>query len=120
MATNSRRAKRMSRHARVRKKIFGTPQRPRLNVYKSNSNVYAQVIDDLAGKTLVQASTLDLDLKELKGKSNVEAAKAVGNLVAKRALEEGIETVVFDRSGYIYHGKIAALADAAREAGLKL
>ena len=120
MAKFDKKANRLARHARVRKKVSGTPERPRLNVFKSNMNVYAQIIDDVAGVTLVSASTLDKDLKASLGHTgNVEAAKAVGELVAKRALEKGIETVVFDRSGYIYHGKIQALAEAAREAGLK-
>lgn len=90
-------------------------------MFKSNTNIYAQIVDDTTGKTIVAASTLDKDLKStLEHTANVEAAKAVGDLVAKRALEAGIEEVVFDRSGYIYHGKVQVLADAAREAGLKL
>ena len=109
-------AKRLQRHKRVRRKVFGTPQRPRLCVFRSNSNLYAQIIDDVAGNTLVQASTLD---KEVKTKlSNKEAAKEVGSLVAKRALEKNIKEVVFDRGGYIYHGVIKELAEAAREDGL--
>ena len=105
------------RHKRVRTKISGTSERPRLSVYRSNKGIYAQVIDDVAAKTLVAASTLD---KEVKTKaSNIEAAKEVGDLIAKRAIKAGIKTVVFDRGGYIYHGKIKALAEAAREAGLE-
>lgn len=120
MAKVNKRLNRIARHARIRKKIAGTSERPRLAVFKSNTNVYAQVIDDSKGVTLVSASTLDAALKENKGHSNVEAAKAVGTLIAERAKEKGIEAVVFDRAGYIYHGKVKALADAAREAGLKL
>ncbi|WP_350343825.1 50S ribosomal protein L18 [Proteinivorax tanatarense] len=108
---------RLKRHKRQRSNIFGTPERPRLNVFRSLKNVYAQVIDDSTGTTLVSASTQDKELKGTDG--NSEGAKAVGELVAKRALDKGIETVVFDRGGYIYHGRIKALADAAREAGLK-
>ena len=112
-----RKAERVRRHARVRRKISGTPECPRLCVFRSNSNLYAQVIDDVAGNTLAQASTLD---KEVKVKhSNKEAAKEVGKLIAKRALEKKIENVVFDRGGYIYHGVIKELAEAAREGGLK-
>ena len=105
------------RHIRVRRKISGTAEIPRLCVYRSNSHIYAQIIDDVAGNTLVQASTLD---KEVKTKhSNKEAAKEVGALIAKRALDKKIETVVFDRGGYIYHGVIKEIAEAAREGGLK-
>ena len=112
-----RKMERTRRHIRVRRKISGTAERPRLCVYRSNSNIYAQIIDDVAGNTLVQASTLD---KEIKTKySNKEAAKEVGTLIAKRALEKKIENVVFDRSGYIYHGVVKELAEAAREGGLK-
>lgn len=115
----SRGLQREKRHLRVRKKVYGTQQRPRLNVYRSEKNIYAQVIDDDLGNTLVSASSID---KELKGSvangSNKEAAKAVGALVAKRALEKGIKNVVFDRGGYIYHGRVKELAEAAREAGL--
>lgn len=118
MAQSTKNANRKARHARVRKKISGTAQRPRLNVYKSNTNMYAQIIDDVEGRTLVSASTLD-DAVEVKG-STVESAKAVGQAIGKKALEQGIETVVFDRSGYIYHGKVKAVAEGAREAGLKL
>ncbi len=105
------------RHKRVRTKISGTAERPRLSVFRSNTGIYVQIIDDVAAKTLVSASTLD---KEVKTKaSNIEAAKEVGTLVAKRAIKAGIKTVVFDRGGYIYHGKVKALAEAAREAGLE-
>lgn len=108
---------RVRRHIRVRTKISGTTECPRLCVFRSNKGIYAQIIDDTVGKTLVSASTLD---KEIKTKaSNIEAAKEVGELVAKRAVKAGIENVVFDRGGYIYHGKVKALAEAAREAGLK-
>ena len=112
-----RKMERTRRHIRVRRKISGTSERPRLCVYRSNSNLYVQIIDDVAQKTLVQASTLD---KEVKTKhSNKEAAKEVGALIAKRALDKKIETVVFDRGGYIYHGVVKELAEAAREGGLK-
>lgn len=105
------------RHKRVRTKISGTAERPRLSVFRSNTGIYVQIIDDVAAKTLVSASTLD---KEVKTKaSNIEAAKEVGTLVAKRAIKAGIKAVVFDRGGYIYHGKVKALAEAAREAGLE-
>lgn len=111
---------RKARHIRVRKKVSGTPQKPRLNLYKSNTNIYAQIIDDSTGATLVAASTLEKDIKgEFENKKNVKAAAKIGTILAKRAIEKGIEEVVFDRSGYIYHGKVKALADAAREAGLK-
>lgn len=104
----------------MRARINGTPERPRLAVFRSNSHMYAQIIDDTAGKTLVAASTLEKDAKgALKATDNKEAAAYVGELVGKRAVEKGISEVVFDRAGYIYHGKVAALADAAREAGLK-
>ena len=111
-----RKAERQRRHVRVRRKISGTAECPRLSVFRSNSNLYVQVIDDTKGITLVQASTLD---KEVKTKhSNKEAAKEVGTLIAKRAIEKNIKTVVFDRGGYIYHGVVKELADAAREGGL--
>ena len=112
-----RKETRKRRHLRVRNKISGTPERPRLCVYRSNQNVYAQIIDDVNGKTLVSASSLD---KEVKTKhANKEAAKEVGALVAKRALEKNIKEVVFDRGGYIYHGVVKELAESAREAGLQ-
>ena len=108
---------RVRRHKRVRSKISGTAECPRLNIFRSNKNIVAQVIDDVAGKTLVSASTMD---KEVKTKqANIEAAKEVGELIAKRAIKAGIKTVVFDRGGYIYHGKVQAFAEAAREAGLE-
>ena len=111
---------RQIRHARVRNKVSGTAEKPRLNVYRSLNNMYAQIIDDVAQTTLVSASTLDEELKgKLKATGNKEAAKAVGELVAKRAIEKGIKSVVFDRGGYIYHGRVKELADAAREAGLE-
>ena len=111
-----RKAERERRHIRVRTKISGTPERPRLCVYRSNKNLFVQVIDDVNGTTLAQASTLD---KEIKTKhANVEAAKEVGALIAKRALEKNIKEVVFDRGGYIYHGVVKELAEAAREGGL--
>lgn len=106
------------RHFRVRKKIKGTTERPRLNVFRSSKHIYAQIIDDTKGITLAAASTLDKELGEIKNVGNVEAAKKVGALIAKRAQEKGIKNVVFDRGGYLYHGRVQALADAAREAGL--
>ncbi len=113
----SRADSREIRHERVRNKITGTPERPRLAVFRSNKGIYTQIIDDTKGNTLVAASTLD---KEVKTKaSNIEAAKEVGTLIANRAVKAGIKVVVFDRGGYIYHGKIEALAEAAREAGLE-
>ncbi len=112
-----RKMERERRHLRVRRKVSGTAERPRLCVFRSNSNIYVQVIDDVAGNTLVSASTLD---KEVKTKhANKEAAKEVGALIAKKAKAKKIETVVFDRGGYIYHGIIKELAEAAREGGLK-
>lgn len=112
----SRNDERLRRHVRVRTKINGTPECPRLNVFRSNSNIHAQIIDDVNGKTLVSASSVEL---KLENGGNVEAAKTVGTEVAKRALAANIENVVFDRGGYIYTGRVKALADAAREAGLK-
>jgi len=112
----NRKMERARRHARVRRKISGTAERPRLCVYRSNTNLYVQIIDDVAGNTLVSASTLD---KEVKTKyANKEAAKEVGALIAKRALEKNIKDVVFDRGGYIYHGVVKELAEAARNGGL--
>jgi len=113
----NRKAERIRRHKRVRNKVSGTAERPRLCVYRSNSNIYAQIIDDVAGNTLVAASTLDKEVKTKK--SNKEAAKEVGALVAKRAIEKNIKSVVYDRGGYIYHGVVKELAEAAREAGLE-
>jgi large subunit ribosomal protein L18 len=108
-------------HDRIRKRVAGTPERPRLAVFRSQSHMYAQVIDDLAGKTLCSASTTEKALATGKSKkgANVEAAKAIGKAIAERAKEKGIEAVVFDRGGFLYHGRVKALADAAREAGLK-
>ena len=111
-------ATRRKRHARVRAKLSGTSARPRLNVFRSNQHIYAQVIDDTKGVTLASASTLDKELN-LESTGNVEAAQKVGELVAKRAVEKGIAAVVFDRGGYLYHGRIQALADAARANGLQ-
>ena len=110
--------KRQKRHFRSRKNIFGTAEKPRLNVYRSLSNIYAQIINDVTGETLVSASTVEKDIKENYG-GNIEAAKAVGAAIAKKALEKGIKVVVFDRGGFLYHGRVAALATAAREAGLE-
>jgi large subunit ribosomal protein L18 len=111
---------RKRRHFRVRRKISGTALRPRLNVFRSTKHIYAQIIDDSKGVTLVSASTVDPELKgQVAHGGNVEAAKAIGTLIAKRALEAGLKEVVFDRGGYLYHGRIQALADAAREAGLE-
>jgi len=111
---------RIKRHLRVRKAVTGTAARPRLNVFRSLSHIYAQVIDDVTGTTLVAASTMDKELSIANGYGgNVEAAKVVGAAVATRALAKGISKVVFDRGGYIYHGRVAALAQAAREAGLE-
>ena len=111
-------AKRLQRHKRVRRKVFGTPQRPRLCVFRSSNNIYAQIIDDVNAVTLVSASTVDKELKVNAG-GNKEAAKMIGEAVAKRALDKGITEVVFDRGGYVYHGRVQTLAESAREAGLK-
>ena len=108
---------RLKRHQRVRKNISGTAERPRLNVFRSLNHIYAQIIDDTKGITLVSASSMDKDFSANGG--NIEGAKAVGELVAKKALEKGIKAVVFDRGGYIYHGRVAALAEGAREGGLE-
>ena len=112
-----RKAERIRRHKRVRRKISGTAECPRLCVFRSNGNLYVQVIDDVKGVTLAQASTLDKEVKTKK--ANKEAAKEVGALIAKRAIEKKIKTVVFDRGGYIYHGVVKELAEAAREGGLE-
>lgn len=109
---------RKKRHLRVRKNLFGTAERPRLNVYRSNKHIYAQLIDDVNGVTLASASTVDKEFKA-DATGNVEASIQVGKLVAKRALDKGHKNVVFDRGGYLYHGRVKALADAAREAGLE-
>lgn len=112
--------KRFRRKRSIRKKIFGTPERPRLTVYRSNQHIYAQLIDDIAGHTVASASTVDSEARdELAELEKVEQAEAVGKLIAERAQEKGIDKVVFDRNGFIYHGRIAAIADGAREAGLK-
>ena len=120
MAKNSRSVARVRRHIRVRKNLQGTAERPRLNVFRSLSAIYAQVIDDQTGRTLLSASTVDHELREkLKGLKKAEQAKLVGQTVAERAKDKGIQTVVFDRGGYRYIGRIKALADGAREAGLQ-
>lgn len=111
---------RQHRHERVRGRVVGTTGRPRLNVYRSDKHIYAQVIDDTVGHTLASASTVDLELKAaVTGKNKTEQAKLVGRTVAERAIDAGIKVVVFDRGGYVYHGRVKALADAAREAGLE-
>ena len=110
-------AQRLKRHKRVRAKISGTPERPRLNVFRSLNHIYAQIIDDVNGRTLVSASSVEKDFGMSGG--NCEAAKKVGKLVAERALAKGIEEVVFDRGGYVYHGRVQNLAEGAREGGLK-
>lgn len=111
---------RRNKHRRIRNRFSGTPDRPRLAVYRSNNHMYAQIIDDTVGNTLVSASTLQKEVKaELEKTNNVDAAAYLGTVIAKRALEKGITTVVFDRGGFIYQGKIQALAEAAREAGLE-
>lgn len=116
----SRTAARENKHRRLRNRLAGTAERPRLAVFRSNNHMYAQIIDDTVGNTLVSASTLEKDVKaELEKTNNVDAAAYLGTVIAKRAIEKGIDTVVFDRGGFIYQGKIEALADAAREAGLK-
>ena len=115
--TFDKNAQRMKRHTRVRGKISGTPERPRLNVFRSNANIYAQIIDDVNGVTLASASTLEKEFEGATG--NAEAAKKVGLKLAERAKDKGISAVVFDRGGYIYHGRVAALAERAREGGLE-
>lgn len=113
-------ANRMARHKRVRKSVLGTPERPRLNVFRSSNHIYAQLVDDVNRVTVAAASTIDKEIKgSLSATGNKEAAQKVGELIAKRAQSKGIEEVVFDRSGYLYHGRVKALADGAREAGLK-
>jgi large subunit ribosomal protein L18 len=115
-----KRQSRQHRHKRVRARVIGTSERPRLNVYRSLSNIYAQVIDDIAGTTLVSASTLDSDVStQIDGQKKVDAARVVGRIVAERAKNAGISKVVFDRGGYPYHGRVAAVAEGAREAGLE-
>ena len=116
----SRSEVRAKKHMKVRKRLSGTAERPRLGVFRSNSHMYAQVIDDTAGNTLVSASTLQKEVKDgLEKTNNIEAAAKLGGVIAKRALDKGITTVVFDRGGFIYQGKVKALAEAAREAGLE-
>ena len=117
MAKESRNDRRVVRHARIRKYLSGTPEKPRLCVFRSNKNIAAQIIDDVNGVTLASASSLDKSINGYGG--NIAAATAVGKLVAERALAKGIDTVVFDRGGYLYHGRVQALADGAREGGLK-
>ena len=120
MAKKSRNDKRLVRHERIRRHISGTPEMPRLCVYRSNKNISAQIIDDVNGVTLASASTIDKELKaDIAYGGNKEAAKAVGEAIAKRALAKGIETVCFDRGGFLYHGRVKELAEGAREAGLK-
>ena len=119
VSKKSRSEVRAKKHYRLRNHISGTAQRPRLAVFRSNNHMYAQIIDDTVGNTLVSASTLDADVKaDLEKTNNVEAATKLGTVIAKKALDKGISTVVFDRGGFIYQGKVQALADAAREAGL--
>jgi len=119
MGKDARSEHRLKRKARIRRKVHGTPDRPRLCVYKSLHHVYAQIVDDSLGRTVASASTLSPEVREAGGKNTVEGARAVGALVAQRAREGGVRRVVFDRSGYPYHGKVRALAEAAREGGLE-
>ena len=119
VSKKSRQVVRENKHRRMRNRFSGTPERPRLAVFRSNNHMYAQIIDDTVGKTLAAASTLEKDVKaELEKTNNVDAAAYLGKVIAEKALEKGIKEVVFDRGGYIYQGKVAALAEAAREAGL--
>ena len=120
VSKKSRSEVRVKKHRRIRNRLSGTPECPRLAVFRSNNHMYAQIIDDTVGKTLVAASTVEADVKkELEKTNNVDAAAYVGKVIAERAVEKGIKEVVFDRGGFIYHGKVQALADAAREAGLE-
>ena len=120
VSKESRQEIRVKKHMKIRNRFAGTAERPRLAVFRSNNHMYAQIIDDTVGKTLVAASTNEKDVKaQLKKTNDVEAAAYLGTVIAKRAIEKGIKTVVFDRGGFIYQGKVAALADAAREAGLE-
>ena len=120
VSKKSRQEVRVNKHMKLRNRFSGTSERPRLAVFRSNNHMYAQIIDDTVGKTLVAASTLEKDVKdELKKTNDVDAAAYLGTLIAKKAIEKGIKTVVFDRGGYIYQGKVKALAEAAREAGLE-
>lgn len=118
---DDRKVTRKRRHLRVRKKVFGTAIRPRLNVFRSGRHIYAQIVNDETGNTLAAASSLDPEIREAVGKNggNIQGARVVGRLIADRARERGITKVVFDRGGYLYHGRVAALAEAAREAGLE-
>jgi large subunit ribosomal protein L18 len=120
LAKESRNDRRVKRHRRVRKDLYGTPEKPRLCVYRSNKNISVQVIDDVNGVTLVAASSLDKEAKgQIANGGNKQGAREVGKIIAKRALDKGIETVAFDRGGFLYHGRVKELADGAREAGLK-
>ena len=120
VSKKSRQVVRENKHRRMRNRFSGTPERPRLAVFRSNNHMYAQIIDDTVGKTLVSASTTQKEVKaELEKTNNVDAAAYLGTVIGKKAIEAGIKEVVFDRGGFIYHGKIQALADAAREAGLE-
>ncbi len=120
MARVERNKQRKRRHQRIRKKVVGTPERPRLNVYRSLSHMYAQVIDDMSGHTMAAASTLEDDVQsQANAKSKTELARLVGEMVAERAKEKGVDQVIFDRAGYKYHGRVQALAEGAREGGLK-
>ena len=120
VSKQSRKDVRVKKHMRIRNRFSGTAERPRLAVFRSNNHMYAQIIDDTVGNTLVSASTVEKEIKgELEKTNNVDAATYLGTVIAKRALEKGIKEVVFDRGGFIYHGKVAALAEAAREAGLE-
>ncbi|MBR4574231.1 MAG: 50S ribosomal protein L18 [Lachnospiraceae bacterium] len=120
VSKKSRAEVRIKKHSRMRNRFSGTAERPRLSVFRSNNHMYAQIIDDTVGNTLVSASTLEKDVKsEIEKTNNVDAAAYLGTVIAKRALDKGIKTVVFDRGGFIYQGKVAALAEAAREAGLE-
>lgn len=114
----TRNSGRKKRHERIRNHVAGTQERPRLNVFRSNKNIYAQLIDDVSGTTLASASTVDKEIN-LESTSNTEAAKQVGQLIAKRAQDKGFKSVVFDRGGYLFHGRVKALAESAREAGLE-
>lgn len=119
MAEDTRKG-RERRHARIRKRVFGTSERPRLSIYRSLNHIYVQIIDDTKETTLIAASTLDSDLRSLDGhKGNIAMAKKVGEVIARKATAKGIRKIVFDRGGYLYHGRVKALADAAREAGLE-
>lgn len=120
MAKESRNDRRVDRHKRIRRNLYGTPEKPRLCVFRSNKNISVQIIDDVNGVTLASASTVDKELKpQVAYGGNKDAAKAVGEAIAKRAIAKGIEEVTFDRGGFLYHGRVKELADSAREAGLK-